>query len=502
MKKTQLITLFISLLTLSAWAQTPAGKSKAPVKKQVPLDLKVKMKGVTGGYCILAHHYGDKQLIQDSVKVGPDGTMEFKDTAAVPGGIYMVFTPDRKKYFEVILTDNQKFSLETDTADFVNSMKVTGNDENKFFYEYLVFLTAQQKKVQPLQDALAKARADKNADSVAMLTKKISDIDSVVKQYKRDYYQKKHPETFMAKVLHLMDEPDPLPKDPVKYPNDSIYGVANYWNFRNHYWDGMDFSDDRLMYTPVYASKLKFYLDKLIPQHPDSITAACDDIINRTRPSKELFKYTLIYTTYNYESSKIMGYDAIFVHLVETYYRTGQVWWVGDEQMTKILNRSTQLSYSLIGKPAINLMLQDSNGVVKPLGAVNAKYTVVIFWDPTCSHCKKEVPVLKHYYDSLRTAGVSVQVYAVYSELDYKGWKAYIKEHNLNWINVCGKDAQELGTAKYYYDVYSTPTIYLLNDKKEILGKRFDVDGLQTFLNRQIMLDQKKTAQGNNTSPH
>jgi thiol-disulfide isomerase/thioredoxin len=488
-----LISIGLPLLGL-AQPQKPAAKpAQKPASKGQPLDLKVHVNGLTGGDVIFANYYGDKQYIQDTVKVDAMGNFEIKADTAVPGGIYILVLPN-KKYMEVVLTDVQKFSMSTDTADLVKKMKVTGNTENQYFYEYLGYLNDKQKEVEPLQNALKGARDRNQKDSVDMLTKKTGAIDSVVKAYKRDYYKKTHPTTFMAKVLSAMDEPDPLPKGTM---SDSAYNAANYWNFRNHYWDGMDFSDDRLIRSPVYANKLDFYLDKLTPQHPDSIAAACDWICEKTRPSKELFKYTVAHITYRYENPKIMGFDAIFVHMVDRYYKTNQVWWVGQEQMTKIINRSNQVAYTLLGKTAVNLSLQDTTGKIRQLQNVQAKYTLVIFWDPTCSHCKKEIPELKQYYDSLHKAGVSFEVYAIYSELDYKTWKAYIKEHHLEWVNVCGKDAQELALAKYYYDVYSTPTIYLLDENKKIFAKRLDVTALKGFFDKRIEEDRKKEKSAN-----
>ena len=126
------------------------------------------------------------------------------------------------------------------------------------------------------------------------------------------------------------------------------------------------------------------------------------------------------------------------------------------------------------------------------LGKVQATYTILVFWDPTCSHCKTEIPALKTYTDSLKAAGVNVEVYAIYSELDYPTWKKYIKEHKHTWKDVCAKDQQELATAKYYYDVYSTPTLYVLDANKKIIAKRLDDKGLKTVLNRRIDMDKKK----------
>jgi hypothetical protein len=82
-------------------------------------------------------------------------------------------------------------------------------------------------------------------------------------------------------------------------------------------------------------------------------------------------------------------------------------------------------------------------------------------------------------------------VYAIVSESDLGLWKAYIKEHKLNWVNVAAKDPKELANAKFYYDVYSTPTIYLLDEKKVIIGKRLDGEGVKNFLNHRIEQDKK-----------
>jgi thiol-disulfide isomerase/thioredoxin len=485
MKHLLRISLIFIALQSVMYAQTP-GKTAAA--KPDVLQLKVHIKGLAGGECLLANHYGDQQFIQDTAKVDANGWMEFRDTAAMPGGIYLVVLPG-KKYFELVLTDNQKFTVETDTVDMVKNMKITGNKENEYFYEYLNYLSAQQVKAEATQNLI---KVTHSKDSIAMLQKKVSAVDSIVKNYKRAYYKTKHPETFMAEVLAAMDEPDNIPYSqfPVG-PDGKIDSAYNYWHFRNHYWDGMTFSDDRMMRTPVYHNKMKFYLEKLIPGHPDSIIAACDWLIEKTRPSKELFKYTVYYCTYTYETSKIMGYDAIFVHIVDKYYKTNQVWWLKDEQVKKIIDRSNQVTYTLLGHTAVNMAFADTSGKIRTLQSINAKYTTVVFWDPTCSHCKKEIPILKAYYDSLHAAGISFEVYAIVSESDLGLWKAYIKEHKLNWVNVAAKDPKELANAKFYYDVYSTPTIYLLDEKKVIIGKRLDGEGVKNFLNHRIEQDKK-----------
>jgi thiol-disulfide isomerase/thioredoxin len=486
-------TLHVTLLSIlfgavAITAQTPAKKTTAAPAT----EMKFRLNGLTNCNVLLAHYYANQNRIVDTGKVDEKGSVVFRKSEAYPGGIYLLVFPS-KRFFEVIVADDQTFSIDVaDTNEIINNIKVTGSDENEAFYEYQRFLLKEQRRVEPLQNALKGAKDRDKKDSITLLQKQIAVIDSGVKVYRRSYYKEKYPTLFMSKVFSGMDEPDPITLEMCPKKEDgSIDSNFRYRHFKEHYWDGYDWNDERLIRTPVFYNKMKYYLEKLTHPHVDSQIVAVTWIIEKTRPAKEVFKYAISYNTYTYETSKIMGYDKVFVHLVNTYYRANQCWWVGEEQKGKILKRADQLSFVIIGNPAINIQLQDSTGKVIPLQNVKAKYTAVIFWDPTCGHCKTDIPMLKTYYDSLKTAGHSFEVYAVYSELDYKTWRAFVKEKKLNWINVCGKDAQQLGTAKYYYDVHSTPTLVLLDENKKIIAKRFDVSNMKPFLNRRLEEDKK-----------
>jgi len=463
--------------------------------KQQNLNLTVHFRQLQKGEVLLAHYYANQNRVLDTADIDANGNAVFQADSAAPGGIYIVVMPS-KRHFEIILAEEQKFKVDvSDTNKIIETIKVEGSKENIAFYEHQRFMNEQGQKVEPYRTLLDKAKATGNKDSVELMTKKITAIDSVVKKYKTDY-QAKYPDFFMTKVLKLMEEPIavPLAQCPKK-PDGTIDSSYNYWNYRNHYWDGMDWRDERLLRTPVYYNKMKFWVEKVVPQHPDTLAAQMNWLINQTAQSDELYRYTVSYLTYYFESSKIMGFDAVFVSIVENNHALRKCWWLTEENNKKIVDRAKQLKFTLIGAQAVNLFLQDSSGKTVELGKIQADYTILVFWDPTCSHCKVEIPELKVYYDSLRAAGVSVEVYAIYSELDYPTWKKYIKEHKHTWKDVSGRDAQELGTAKYYYDVFSTPTLYVLDKAKKIIGKRLDPKGLRTVLDRRIEMDKKAGGQ-------
>ncbi len=48
------------------------------------------------------------------------------------------------------------------------------------------------------------------------------------------------------------------------------------------------------------------------------------------------------------------------------------------------------------------------------------------------------------------------------------------RDHNLNWINV--DDPQHQSNFRQLYDIYSTPVIYILDEKKVIRAKRIGVE--------------------------
>ena len=445
-------------------------------------ELKFNVKNCKPGNVILAYYYGNKQYIKDSTQVDASGSFVFKGDDAMDQGIYIAVMPPDNKYFELIVGEDQHFSMSSEYGSMIKSMVVKGSDENERFYEYLSYLEVQKKKGEKFTEqsnVLEKADSTgyKETTEFKAIQDKVKAIDADVKDYKNKFISE-YPDALLSKVFLASKDPD-IPEAPI-LENGRTDSTFAWRYFKEHYWDLVDFSDDRIIRTPVYHSKLERFMTKTIQQIPDTIAIEASKLIEKTRESNELFKYTVFWITSHFETSKQMGMDAVFVHMAKNYYMTGQAFWADSTTIAKISERATKLSYSLIGATAPNLIMKDTSDQIQVLHALDNEYTIAYFWDPECGHCKKVTPKVRDFYNEFKEE-LDVEVYGVMTNAkEQDSWRSYIRENKLNWINV--EDPEQKTAYKYLYDIYSTPVIFLLDKDKKIIAKRIGAEDLENFI--------------------
>ncbi len=435
-------------------------------------QLTVKLKNYHQGKVFLGHYMGKSTFLADSAEINATGTAVIKGKTPLNAGIYLLVLPDKQRYVETLIDKNQQFEVSLDTSDFVNKTVYKNSVDNELFLAYNKFLGSHDEEGKAIQEKLKTAKTA--ADTAAVQQMQTTLMNSI-NDY-RNKFIKDHPGNILTSIFKAMKEPE-VPQRPAG--EDSTFA---YRYFKGHYWDNVDLTSERLVRTPILEAKLQKYFTQLVVAMPDSIIADCDDMIARTRKNKEVFKFVLWWLTYNYESSPYMGMDAVFVHLVEKYYVSGQAFWLNEEQLGKIVSRAYAIAPNLIGQQAAPLELKDTASKPVSLYKTQAKYTVMVFWDPTCGHCKTEVPRLDSAYNA-RWKKLGVKMIGIKTEGSREEWLAFIHQHHLNdWIHA--SDPESTSNYRRLYDVYSTPVIYLLDEKKKIVAKRLGVEQLDQFLVR------------------
>lgn len=448
----------------------------------------LKIQGLKDTTVLLAYYFGAKQYIKDTADIDSKGVAVFQGSEPLPAGIYMAVLPD-KSYFEFLVNNQQEFTLETKYPNPVPNMKVKGSKENDEFYEYLQSLSGKQevildlrKKVEELKDVSEKA------DEYEKAREDLQKREEEMNQYKLDFMEN-FPDNFASKVFRTAKDPE-IPEAPT-LPDGSKDSTFAFRYFKSHFFDNVDFDDERLLYTPIFHQKIDTYLQRLTVQDPDSIVESVKTIMGKADKNDEIYKYCTIFITNKYAKDKRMCFDKVYVYMGETVYLKGRAFWVDSTQLAKITDRVMKMKYNQCGNWAVNLDLEGEDDSKVSLKDIKAKFTIIYFWDYDCGHCKKVTPVMLKFYHEYKEHGV--KVLGVCTRDDIEKWEKYIKDNELDWIN--GIDPEHKSYFRVYYDIYSTPVIYLLDENKKIVAKRLDIYGLEQFIRHELGLPQKENSE-------
>ncbi len=448
-------------------------------------QITIKIKGMPNAKLYLGNYYGDKQYLKDSNNTDADGKIVFKGKDKLQGGIYLIATANKELLFDFVVTE-QEFSLETDTSKLLGNMKVKGSLENQVFFDYSRYTIDISNRASVIEKELKQAKEKNDTAAERIAKEKIIKIETELADYRLNVI-KQYPGLLLSKVFKMMRDVE-IPETPI-LPNGRKDSLFAYNYYKAHFFDNFDFNDDRLSYTPVFHSRLEYYIKKVIPQIPDSINKAADMLVSKAIKSKENSKWIIYWIADHYERSQYMGMDAVFVHMADKYYGDEKItFWVDEATRFKIKDRADNQRNNLIGNVGPNLTMPDTSFVIRELHQIKSKYTILIFWDANCGRCKEEIPRLKTLYEKLEkkpfAGGKYLEVYAVSLTPNGDEWIKFVRENKLKWINV--SDLYNNSKFRKLYDVYSTPVVYLLNEKKEIVVKRLSIEQIEEVIERGI----------------
>jgi thiol-disulfide isomerase/thioredoxin len=281
----------------------------------------------------------------------------------------------------------------------------------------------------------------------------------------------------LVKGMLPIDIPDfPVP---IGFANpDSVRWVRNYNYNKDHFFDNIDLNDERLLRTPLLYARLDAFFSSVLIQAPDTINKEIDKLIKKCSGNHKVFQFISVYLFNHFRESEIMGQDAVMVKIADDIYLSGKADWVSKEFKDDLRKQIDLMRPNLIGKKAENLVMDSYNGIFVSLYDVEKDFTVLYFWEPNCGHCQEATPKLKVYYD--KPKDYSLEVFAVCTTSERAKWTKYIEDNKLTWIN--GWDPKRSSHFDYYYNIQSTPTVYILDKNKKIIAKKLGVEEIGPFI--------------------
>lgn len=457
----------------------------------------------------LTYYQFDKNYIKDTCLVAKKGRIIFKGNTKLDTGIYTIVSQQKTIYFDFFVDEHNQFlEFKNDASpDNIQTLEIVNSSSQKAFVDYLKFVSHQNSDFMNFKNGLIL----KTKQDTLRLTEKQKEIELEISKYENDFYEK-NKSSFIGDVINLKIEK--ILKDVPIASNGRPDSIKVYNYYKKHYWDNVNFTSNATMRNPFFYNKLKRYIESVVIQNPDSLIVEVDKILSKTNKGSDLRKILLAHLLNSFETSKIMGFDKVFVHLSDRYLKLGEGAGIyqDDSVVNSIIKRADLLKPLLIGSIAPELYtikandfaimnrmgfnaVKDSDDVTKKyyanvdeiskmfvtLHSIVADHIILVFWDVDCSHCQSEIPKLLEVYKNLIKSGKNVKVFSVYTMHDGEKFLKYTIEKGLtDWINVY--DGAYINNLVNKYDIYSTPVIYILDKNKTIKAKRIGIDQIENFL--------------------
>lgn len=475
MKK--MLTVLILLYTVCSSADLGAQSSELSV--QIDID------NYTNDTLIIGYYFGEKQLVKDTLFSKKAGKFTWKRKERPDQGVYLALLKPENTFIQFILDEKESnFSISLDAKDLGN-IKFSKSPENKLFYDYLDYLKERRVIADTMRARVDRATAAGSKDDASQNV-----LDNLDKEVKKEQLRiiESHPKSITALIIKSNIDIG-IPE--FKGSEDSVK-ASRYYYYKAHYFDNVNMKHPALIRTPFIHQKVDFYMNKLCNQQPDSLIRAVDIVLDLLDGNTEAYRYYLAEFLNKFAQLKMVGHDAIYVHMVDKYYSQGKASWVAEENLGKMKENADEMRPILIGKimPDFTTYLEDMKPV--RLHGIQADYTAVVFWAPDCGHCKKVMPSIVDFYNKNKEKGL--KLLAVCTKGGDKTptcWPAVKEKGMEDFINT----ADEYQRYNQRIRIKSTPKIFLLDSKKEIIVKDLPAEELDRVFNEVLSFEQKKKAE-------
>ena len=461
--------------------------------------IEIEVKGLSGDTLILGEYFTSRMIPLDTLVLDRNGKGVFEGSDPLDGGMYLIYF-DPNHYLDFLVGDDQVLSIQTDTGDFAGSVRFEGSEDNRIFQEYKDYLQLKRGELETQQALLEKASGESEKEQIREAQKK---INLEMEEY-MDRIESEHTGLFVRDFIGATREP--VPPDHLLNGSRRHDDSVRYFYYKTHYLDHFDPFDIRLLHTPIYENKIKSYISRATTQHTDSLIAAVDFLLEGSRQNEDLYRYLLITLFNHFAESKYMGMEVVYFHIAENYYIPDATW-SSPDFISKLKDNLEKSKPTLIGQKAPNLVMrrippehfqmaaQDTAIKRDPhigedffIHDVDARFTILYFWEADCGHCKTITPALHEVYARLKEKDVEViAVHAINSIEGKEKWVDFINNYGMHdWINCWSPYSNEF---RRLYNLLAYPQIMILDRDKKIIGKRISPEQAELIINNLIKLE-------------
>ncbi|MCB9345667.1 MAG: redoxin domain-containing protein [Lewinellaceae bacterium] len=430
--------------------------------------------GLSDTSCIyLQAIHENKKSNLDSTYLNKDGEIVFQLPTMPEPGYYNIVLPSGTE-LPVLLNGERNITLCTQMDYPIDNMAVEGSLENELLYNCLQYESHLGERFQNEIQELQRNRQE-------------SMDQQFVNQLRERYFVER--ESFYASVFArysntLYVKYEKANQEPAILNRIASAALLNRSDRQqmmlSHYWDNVDFHDDRLLNTPMVFDKLWQYFNKFVPDQTDVKLQAVDILMDKVADHPAYYRFFAEWLTKEYRApfTGMMDPDALYIHMVDHYLTNERAFWADSLQVYAWNLRAEDLRASLVGMPGQDFASKAADGVSHNLFDIESPYIAIFFFHTDCEHCIETTPELVQKYRELKEQGLMVVAVSMGAEADE--WKAFMEKNRMDdFVNLTDEDNNSIFKS---YFVRATPEIYLLNPDRKIIGKHLSVEDIQAVM--------------------
>ena len=333
-------------------------------------------------------------------------------------GIYVIADSKQNPLFEILIGKDQKFSIHVEELMDLKSYEVKGSKETESYFKVYSRTFYDRLHIKALESEL-----------------------------------KYHPEN-IRKIDSIKNELYKYQESMLRKDNDSFLNTYIKFTEDRPICD-LPLCDERILNSRLLKNKLDKYFDNSsTTQTPELICNKIDEFVLCTNDCQEIRDYILWYLYSKYFNPEKTENELVYIHLVDDFFSKLEIENLTENIRKEIIRRADVLRKITIGQVAPSFQYIDENGDIVDLDDIRSKFTVLFFYKPDCQKCirdKRILGLVKKRINNIEILHIDIS-----------------EENNSTSQDIIDK-----------YDIMTTPTIYLLNEKKEIIAKHIKAERIE-----------------------
>ena len=409
---------------------------------------------------------GQKHAIVDTAATDPSGAFTLDLEEGFPVGMYSIVYGSGQPLDLIFNNENIRFVFGGSSAQA--PVQIIESIENLIYYDFLFLKGYNLYKMEMLESLLQ--TYPKDDDFYQTLLQQYQGLGKQI-QDRLETLTRENPNTIASHFI-LVDSP--------LYVDVEMTADAKKVYQKQHYFDKTDFTDTLLIRSNILTAKvigyLSLYQEKEMTKEAmeNSLLVAVDTILEKAMADQQVYEFVLDFLVDGFQA---VGFERGLEYLAEQ----NQL-----EQLCENTERKAELAGKIelikklaIGKTAPDFTTTDLQGKQIKLSEIQAKKIVLIFWASWCPHCDEILPELKNYYDPLNTG--ELEIIAISLDEERNDVQTSIDIGSYNWINIAELKGWD-GPVVLEYGIAATPSLFILDENKTIIGKPLNKFDLKGFL--------------------